>query len=143
MDTHVAPAPNSNGEEAAASAFLYRRHRPEDTVLYGIVEQHLPAFEARLAARDRPLPSFVLAELRDYLPCGRLDRGFIRVKCTGCHHELLVAFSCKRRGFCASCGARRMVEIAAHLVDHVIPHVPVRQRGLIVLELKNPGHEPT
>ncbi len=39
----------------------------------------------------------------------------------------LVAFSCKRRGFCPSCGARRMAQTAAHLVDHVIPHVPVRQ----------------
>jgi hypothetical protein len=93
MDTHVVPAPNSHGEETAPSGFLYRRHKPEDTVLYGIVEQHLPAFEARLAARDRPLPSFVLAEFRDYLRCGRLDRGFIRVKCTGCRHELLVAGS--------------------------------------------------
>ena len=33
----------------------------------------------------------------------------------------------KRRGFCPSCGARRMAQTAAHLVDHVIPHVPVRQ----------------
>ncbi len=32
-----------------------------------------------------------------------------------------------RRGFCPSCGARRMAQTAAHLVDHVIPHVPVRQ----------------
>jgi hypothetical protein len=36
-------------------------------------------------------------------------------------------FSCKKRGICPSCGARRMVETAAHLVDHVIPRVPVRQ----------------
>ena len=42
-------------------------------------------------------------------------------------HEKLVAFSCKRRGFCPSCGARRMAESAAHLVDEVIPRVPVRQ----------------
>ena len=34
-----------------------------------------------------------------------------------CAHEKLVAFSCKRRGFCPSCGARRMAETAAHLVD--------------------------
>jgi len=33
----------------------------------------------------------------------------------------------KRRGFCPSCGARRMVESAAHLVDHVFPEAPVRQ----------------
>lgn len=44
-----------------------------------------------------------------------------------CGHDKLVAFSCKRRGFCPSCGARRMAQTAAHLVDRVIPHVPVRQ----------------
>jgi hypothetical protein len=33
----------------------------------------------------------------------------------------------KRRRFCPSCGARRISQTAAHLVDHVIPHVPVRQ----------------
>ncbi len=38
-----------------------------------------------------------------------------------------MAFSCKRRGFCPACGARRMAETAAHLVEQVIPHVPVRQ----------------
>ena len=38
-----------------------------------------------------------------------------------------MAFSCKRRGICPSCGTRRMDEAAAHLVDHVIPKVPVRQ----------------
>lgn len=35
--------------------------------------------------------------------------------------------SCKRRGFCPSCGARRMAQTSSHLIDHVIPHVPVRQ----------------
>jgi len=39
----------------------------------------------------------------------------------------MVAFSCKRRGFCPSCGVRRMVESAAHLVDHFFPEAPVRQ----------------
>jgi hypothetical protein len=48
-------------------------------------------------------------------------------RCADCAHEKLVAFSCKRRGFCPSCGARRMAESAAHLVDEVIPRVPVRQ----------------
>ena len=42
-------------------------------------------------------------------------------------HDKLVAFSCKKRGFCPSCGARRVAETAAHLVDHVFPQVPVRQ----------------
>ena len=33
----------------------------------------------------------------------------------------------QRRGFCPRCGGRRMAERATHLLDHVIPHVPVRQ----------------
>jgi len=47
--------------------------------------------------------------------------------CGDCGHDKLLAFSCKRRGFCPSCGARRMVQTAAHLVEHFIPLVPVRQ----------------
>ena len=38
-----------------------------------------------------------------------------------------VAFNCKRRGFCTTSSARRMAQTAAHLVNHVIPHVPARQ----------------
>ena len=40
---------------------------------------------------------------------------------------MVVAFSCKRRGFCPSCTARRMSDIAAHLVEEVLPEVPIRQ----------------
>ncbi|ARX22851.1 hypothetical protein AM393_28980 (plasmid) [Klebsiella pneumoniae] len=53
--------------------------------------------------------------------------GFLRVRCESCHAEHLVAFSCKRRGFCPSCGARRMAESAALLVDEVLPEQPMRQ----------------
>ena len=62
-----------------------------------------------------------------YLQCGILADGFLRLRCGDCGHDKLLAFSCKRRGFCPSCGARRMSQTAAHLVDHVIPRVPVRQ----------------
>src|SRR5919201_6653040 len=41
--------------------------------------------------------------------------------------ELLEPFSCKRRGFCPSCAGRRMAQIAAHLVEQVLPWVPTRQ----------------
>jgi hypothetical protein len=37
--------------------------------------------------------------------------------------------SCKGRGVCPSCNTRRMAETAAHLVDHVLPRLPVRQWG--------------
>jgi hypothetical protein len=35
--------------------------------------------------------------------------------------------SCKGRGICPSCNGRHMTQTAAHLVDHVISPVPVRQ----------------
>ena len=62
----------------------------------------------------------------------RLEHGFLRVRCESCHAEMLVAFSCKRRGFCPSCGARRMAETAALLADQVLPQQPVRQWVLSV-----------
>jgi len=110
----------------------HTRHRPEQTLLYQIVEQYYPRFLAQLAAEDRTLPEYVQHEFSDFLKCGRLEHGFLRVRCESCHHEKLVAFSCKRRGFCPSCGARRMVESAALLVDEVLPKKPIRQWVLTV-----------
>ena len=52
--------------------------------------------------------------------------------CEDCPHDYLVAFACKGRGVCPSCNARRMDQTAAHLVDHVLPHLPVRQWVLSV-----------
>src|ERR671914_2286809 len=52
---------------------------------------------------------------------------FLCLRCADCAHQKLVAFSCKKRGFCPACGDRRMAETAAHLVDYVIPRVSVRQ----------------
>lgn len=75
----------------------------------------------------RRLPAYVRQEFEDFLRCGRLEHGFLRVCCEDCKHERLVAFSCKRRGFRPSCGARRMAESAALLVDEVLPAVPIRQ----------------
>jgi hypothetical protein len=86
----------------------YVRHRPEDTVLYDVVERHHAAFFAALEEEGRHLPGFVRDEFEAYLRCGRLEHGFVRVKCDGCRHEHLVGFSCKGRGFCPSCASRRM-----------------------------------
>ena len=106
----------------------YERHRPEQTALYRLVLQHAQSFFAQTeAATGAGLPQFVKDEFDPYLECGILARGFLRLRCADCGHDKLLAFSCKRRGFCPSCGARRMSQSAAHLVEHVIPRVPVRQ----------------
>ena len=112
---------------ALATSPTYQRHCPERTVLYSIISRHYPRFVQEVERSGGHLPQFVRQEFDEYLKCGLLEHGFLRVKCDGCRHEHLVAFSCKRRGFCPSCGARRMVESAAHLVDHVFPEVPIRQ----------------
>jgi ribosomal protein S27E len=105
----------------------HERHRPEKTLLYRIIDRYYPEFLAYMAEQGRSLPYHVQKEFDEYLKCGRLEHGFLRVQCSTCHHKQLVAFSCKRRGFCPSCGARRMSESAALLVDEVLPHKPIRQ----------------
>jgi ribosomal protein S27E len=105
----------------------YARHRPEATLLYQLVERHYPELVTTREAAGRPLPQYVQEEFEAYLKCGRFEHGFLRVRCEGCRAEQLVAFSCKRRGFCPSCGARWMTESAAHLADEVLPQKPLRQ----------------
>ncbi|WP_404851843.1 MULTISPECIES: transposase zinc-binding domain-containing protein [unclassified Colwellia] len=52
---------------------------------------------------------------------------FLLVVCCDFKHEKLGAFSCKRRGLCPNCGARRIAESLALLVDDVLGGYPVRQ----------------
>ena len=105
----------------------YVAHRPKETLLYQLVEKYYPQIKAGLSQQGNPLPRYVEQEFDAYLQCGFPEHGFFRVRCDGCRREHLLAFSCKRRGFCSSCGARRMAESAALLVDEVIPDQPVRQ----------------
>ena len=105
----------------------YEPRQPDRTLLYQTVQAELETFLARARDRGQPAPRFVEQELRAYLRCGIPAHGFLRFRCDECRHERIVPFSCKRRGFCPSCGGRRMADTAAHLVDRVLPEVPVRQ----------------
>src|SRR5262245_39034629 len=107
----------------------YVPRNPSTTVLSHVVAAHLETFLASLDADPdaRGLPAYVQRELYDYLQCGVLAHGFLRLGCDTCHQELLLAFSCKRRGFCPSCAGRRMAQTAAHLVEQVIPWVTTPQ----------------
>lgn len=112
---------------SAHTGSRYARHAPERTLLYALVEAHYPDFIARIEAEGRSLPGYVREAFDAYLRCGVLEHGFLRVVCEHCRAERLVAFSCKKRGFCPSCGARRMAESARHLVEEVFGPRPVRQ----------------
>jgi len=96
-------------------------------VLFAAVQAAWNTFVQRAAASGRTVPRFCVREVEGYLRCGVLGHGFARVFCARCKQDEVVAFSCKGRGFCPACGAARMVDTAAWLVDRVIPEVPVRQ----------------
>src|SRR6266568_8709989 len=113
----------------APAIATYEPRDPSRTVLYKVVADHLETFLASCDADSDAtgLPAYVEREFYDCLQCGILAHGFLRMGCDPCHQELLLAFSCKRRGFCPSCAGRRMAQTAAHLVERVIPWVPTRQ----------------
>ena len=99
----------------------YKRRSPESTLLYKVVQENLRSFQDLCHEEGKHLPAHVTKEFEAFLKCGVLAHGFLRFRCVDCKHERLVAFSCKKRGFCGSCGARRMAETAAHLTDNVFP----------------------
>jgi hypothetical protein len=98
---------------------------------------------------------YVRSEFEEYLKCGRLEYGFLRVRCENCHHGHMVAFSWPLLRIYAPAAfvhparhhaenfnrglpdrtavrgewqkTRRMTESAALLVDDVLPHEPIRQ----------------
>jgi hypothetical protein len=73
------------------------------------------------------LPEFVKAEFEAFLECGVLAHGSCCAFTAPSAPMKSSWPSPVRKSFYPSCGARRMAETAAHLVDHVIPPVPVRQ----------------
>ena len=73
-------------------------------------------------------------EVEGYLRCGDPREGFAWLVCGDCDHHRLVPFTCKGRGFCPSCGGRRMADRAARWVDTLLPRVAVRQVVVTVRE---------
>jgi hypothetical protein len=105
----------------------YNRHKPEETNLYRVIAENWQTFLQARSMENRDVPEFVVQEFEGYLRCGILAYGFGRLHCETCLVDRLVPFSCKGRGFCPSCGARKMAETAAFLVDSLLPLVPIRQ----------------
>ncbi len=127
------------GAHPGAKSKLYNPRHPEQTLLYRTIAEHFETW-LELASTGQfdgqgdhhTPPAYVEQTFRKYLECGIFAHGFARARCDACGHDFFVAFSCKGRGVCPSCNARRMVETAAHLSDHVFPRLPVRQWVLSV-----------
>jgi hypothetical protein len=125
--------PSNRWQRLKEAQHPYRRRRPEQSELYRIVssgrEELARIWEDRFQGTYGVLRAEVLSTFDEYLDCGILAHGAARAYCATCKHTLLVAFSCKKRGLCPSCGAKRAVTFAEHLYGTVLEPVPHRHCG--------------
>ena len=115
---------------------IYRPHRPRASPLWQCVSRHLP--ELRAAGRVRRAVEENVLER--FLECGDLHCGFARIRCGGCGHDLLLAFSCKTRYFCPSCHQKRVLlygewveeNVRARAAPAVRLHRPMARRRPLI-----------
>src|SRR2546422_11779352 len=102
----------TRGESCPGLPQLVRRRprNPEESLLHQVVGGELETFLASQQDNERQVPGFIEREFRSFLDCGVLARGFLRIACDTCRLDRVVAFSCKSRGICPSCGGRRMAD---------------------------------
>ncbi|MDQ2995396.1 MAG: transposase zinc-binding domain-containing protein, partial [Pseudomonadota bacterium] len=111
---------------------VYKRRKPQDTILYKIVQNYLEDWLANyLLKNNETVPGYVENEFRDYFKCGILCHGFARARCQ-CGADIIIAYSCKRRGVCPSCNTKHMIATSTHIVSAVLPNLPIRQWVLSV-----------
>lgn len=132
MPLDLAPAPRG----------VYRPRRPHDGPVWKIVSDHHDGFVAAYEERYREtwghLRPVVDRTVAGFLGCGRLERGFARLRCASCQEERLLAFSCKTRGLCGSCGAKRTAAWAAWLTGELAREVPHRHVVVVLPKILRP-----
>jgi hypothetical protein len=108
---------------------VYQPRRPQASPLFRLVQDHLhrlqTVYDDRFAREYGPWRPVVVAE--KFLACGLLEHGFARIRCDGCAHEYLLAFSCKCRYLCPSCHAKRLALWMQWLDTSLLAPVPHRQ----------------
>ena len=105
------------------------RRDPSRTVLYKVIADPSPDLSRLADAVPMPKVCPPMSNVNFTTTCNAASwpMAFSAWDADTCKHEMLLAFSCKRRGFCPSCAGRWMAQTAAHLVERVIPWVPTRQ----------------
>ena len=108
----------------------YYRRQAENTPLYRLIYHHRDALERNWESCFEHSYGFlrqsVLEAFDEYLNCGIILHGCARLHCEHCNHSELLAFSCKRRGLCPSCDAKRALLFAEHLEHEVLLPCPHR-----------------
>ncbi len=112
----------------------YLPRRPRASPLWQCVSRHLP----ELRASGRVRHAIEQSVLERFLECGDLHCGFARIRCGGCGHDLLLAFSCKTRYFCPSCHQKRVLAYGDWVETSVLRPVPHRQYVFTIPKLIRP-----
>jgi len=84
----------------APAVATYEPRDPRRTVLYKVIAEHLETFLASFDADPdaKRLPDSVPREFYDYVQCGILAHGLLRLGCDTCKTEVLLAFRRCRMG---------------------------------------------
>lgn len=117
--------------EVAQPRKIYRRRDPEASPFFKLVSSHFDEFERVYPEKFQKQYGFWRPQIRTsidkFLKCGDLKEGFARVKCDDCGEEMFVAFSCRQRSCCPSCGEKRALLLGHRLTTEVLAPVPHRQ----------------
>ncbi|MCJ7641998.1 MAG: transposase zinc-binding domain-containing protein [Desulfobacterales bacterium] len=112
-------------------AGVYRPRHPERTVLYRVLFYHFDRFLTEYEARFEREYGFFRSMVKEVVECypdwGNPKCGFARVRCPDCRTEHLLMFSCRTRGFCPSCHAKRIEEWGEWMRETLFLDVPHRQ----------------
>jgi hypothetical protein len=120
------------GLAVCETAPVYCPRNPEESILYGV--EASPPHSSRLSWKSNTaidtFPQFGSENCAR--SCSAASGPTASCVSTATSAGKTVSFLCvlQRRGFCSSCGGRRMADTAAHLVDRVLPEVPVRHWAL-------------
>ena len=100
-------------------------------MLYRVIFHYFDRFLAEYESRFEKEYGFLRPIIKDvverYLDCGNPRCGFARIRCPDCGEERLLYFSCRTRGFCPSCHAKRIEEWAEWMRKELLLDVPHRQ----------------
>ena len=100
---------------------VYRPRYPRSSPLWLCLWNHFFLFLQNYVRKQQEkygyLRPIIEEVINKFLECGDLSKGFARIRCPQCQHEMLLPFSCKSRWFCPSCHQKKTQLFADFVCD--------------------------